>query len=194
MTGQEYMDTLSKLTKRDLNELAHKHGVIVSYGDTKNVMTKAFLRWVKFEGGDYRATLVDVDQIIADKAKPDPSKLSTAHPDVKRLIAATYPDYRGRKVQISMQDTYHMEDYWAGGSRTYVKALDLATFKVSGHTATNPFEYATHAEFDIPDGVAMVEHIIFCGKDLGIRIVVNTNTYPKMLGPSPTAALPAWTR
>lgn len=110
-----------------------------------------------------------------------PIALSKTTPEVKALLKATYPDYRGRTIKLEVQDTYYMHDYWTGGSRTYVKAFDLGTGKIAGHNADNPFERQAHASFPIPDGVAMVEHVIFCGKDCGIRVIVNTATAPKAL-------------
>jgi len=110
-------------------------------------------------------------------------KLSRQHPDVAKLIAKTYPDYKGRKVELREANDYHFQNYWDGGTRYYVEAMDLATGQVNPPigTTTNPFNRESHATFNIPDGIALVEHIYFCGKDCGIRVNVNSNTYPKLL-------------
>lgn len=112
-----------------------------------------------------------------------PQRLRRSHPEVKALLALTYPEYTGRSIVLAQQDRYHMADYWDGGSRTYVTAVDLATMRTHAPAsfAHTPFAKGAHGSFDIPDGVAMVEHVIYCGRDLGIRVVVNANTFPLAL-------------
>ena len=109
--------------------------------------------------------------------------LRRSTPEVKDLLSRTYPDYRGLKISLRSAEAYHLGNYWDGGTRNYVVALDLATMAVAPPVSdsTNPFTDTAHATVAIPDGVAFVEHTIFCGKDLGIRIYVNKATFPKML-------------
>lgn len=110
-------------------------------------------------------------------------KLSRTHPQVKELLANTYPDYNGREIELVEHDTYYMQDYWSGGTRYYVQAVNLADLSTEEPKSffQNPFNQQAHASFLIPDGYAMVEHIYFFSRDLGIRINVNKNTYPKLL-------------
>ena len=94
---------------------------------------------------------------------------------LKAIAKYVYPEYRGRKLRIERADTYRMQNYWDGGSRSYVKALDLATGRVSeaAPSSGNPFNDIAHAVVAIPPGIALVEHSIFCGKDIGITVYVS---------------------
>lgn len=93
----------------------------------------------------------------------------------RRIALACYPEYKGRKIKVASEATYRMENYWDGGSRCYAKAYDLKTGTVAAAdiATTNPMNGKAHAEIEIPAGVAIVEHSIFCGKDCGITIYVN---------------------
>jgi hypothetical protein len=104
---------------------------------------------------------------------------------VKNILAVTYPDYKGRKFSIEFKDNITFYDTnWSGGSRTYY------TFLKSDYTAAilpspapwvNPYEGLT---VKIPDDILIVEHVYFCGSDMGIRIIASTshlNRYQKML-------------
>jgi len=107
--------------------------------------------------------------------------------DVADIVKATYPDYKGRQFELAFQERYYMSDYWSGGSRTYVTALKLENGQLGLSSpdvvAHNPFNQKAHSEFDIPKNVMLVERVFFCGKDLGIRIVVHPDSVfiPRLL-------------
>jgi len=98
-------------------------------------------------------------------------RVSRANPMVARLLAATFPDYRGRKIELRSWDRPRtLENYWDGGTRSYWSMVEITTGRVGTPTNDNPFEPAAHDKWDLPSGWVAVEHIIFCGHDLGIRI------------------------
>ena len=109
-------------------------------------------------------------------------------PTIARLIQATFPSYRGAKVQVTTGETYTPENYWSGGSKTYAVALSLETSAVSqlNRATENPMNNAAHVTVPIPQGVAIVEHVIFDGKDSGIRIIVHPENLAPFL-PAPNA-------
>ena len=115
-------------------------------------------------------------------------KVKLSKDQVRNILKATYPEYRGRTFRLQTQETYQMENYWSGGSRTYVKGLvkDGESFKVlePDGRASNPMNARAHAEFEIPKNVVMVEHVYFCGADLGIRLIVHPESelFPKLIG------------
>jgi hypothetical protein len=113
----------------------------------------------------------------------EPIKVSKSNPEIKRIVAACYPAYKGRKIRVAAATQYHMSNYWDGGSRDYVVAYSLATGEVSApsRAASNPMNGAAHSTVEIPAGVALVEHTIFCGKGIGIRIYVNPANMPLLL-------------
>ncbi len=107
--------------------------------------------------------------------------------DVATIVEAAYPEYTGRKFSLVFKERYYMNDYWSGGSRTYVTALKLENGRLGLSSpdvaAQNPFNQKAHVEFDIPKNVMLVEHVFFCGKDLGIRIIIHPDSIfiPKLL-------------
>lgn len=117
----------------------------------------------------------------------DGQKLSTANPLVKRVLAATFPEYRGRKVKArAWLRPQVLSNYWDGGTRSFYKAVRIEDGAIADFGTDNPFVRSTHEPVDLPAGVLLVEHVIFCGKDLGIVIWARTDALdagitPKML-------------
>ena len=97
-------------------------------------------------------------------------RVSRVNPHVARILAATFPDYSGRRIELRLwTGPRRLENYWSGGTRSYWTMIDVAG-RSGRPTNDNPFHDDAHAEFDLPAGWLAVEHCIFCGKDLGIRI------------------------
>ena len=103
--------------------------------------------------------------------------LTVPKKDVAFLVTRTFPNYTGRKFRIVPAETVTLHDVnWGDGSRNQyrVTALSLDAESVKAVPApapwANPYEGAI---MPIPQGWAVVEHSIFCGKDCGIRIHVN---------------------
>lgn len=93
----------------------------------------------------------------------------------KNMAKAAFPEYRGRKFRTRQSATYQMENYWDGGTRTYVKAVNLETGAIVAPESftTNPMNGGAHAQFAIPQGVALVEHSFFCGADCGLTFITS---------------------
>ena len=92
---------------------------------------------------------------------------------IKTLARAAFPEYKGRKIKTAQRASYTMSNFWDGGSRTFVKAVNLATGKMvdPSELTANPMNGAAHATFQIPAGIAIVEHSFFCGQDCGLTVV-----------------------
>lgn len=117
-------------------------------------------------------------------------KVSRADKGIKAILIAAHPTWTGRKVHVQPATEYKMANYWDGGSRDYVMAYELATGRVYGpaiHTE-NPINGAAHATVRIPEGVLIVEHSVFCGKDAGVTIYAHPANMPRLL-PTDEAAL-----
>ncbi len=107
------------------------------------------------------------------------NKISYADPRVKRIVNDCYPTYRGRKVRVSIGIPKNVDSYWDGGSKdsyTFYQPSTRKTFHV--HT-NHPFFEANqprtiNAE-TVPEDVLLIEHSIFCGKDIGITIHIPEN-------------------
>jgi hypothetical protein len=115
-----------------------------------------------------------------------------ANTEQTRAIArAAFPDYTGRTIRICASRTVNCASYWAEGYRSYFVALDLATMRTSP-PAQSAFD-RTIAGLDcvtVPMGAAIVEHVIFCGRDSGITIHVHPDSLAPLLPATPTAIDP----
>ena len=102
------------------------------------------------------------------------TKLSITNPDVRKIVKATYPTYRGRKIYFNDQvPTYELRSYWDEGSRTYYIFYQPSTGKTWALGTNHPwFERDKPAPTcdKMPDDVALVAHHIYSGKDCGITI------------------------
>lgn len=111
-------------------------------------------------------------------------KLSVADVLVRRIVSATYPAYRGRKITLCPQSyPLNVKSYWEGGSRSYFAFLRLDTFQASAMPAQSGFDQQIQGadSVTLPEGIACVEHVYFCGTDLGLRIHVNPANMAKLL-------------
>lgn len=113
-------------------------------------------------------------------------KVSRTDPIVRRIIEATFPDYPGRKVFIVPRTIpLDVRSYWCGGSRSYFTFYDLR----DGRTMAMPPQSAFDKEVPgadsvtVPENFVCVEHVYFCGKDLGLRIYVNPKNLAALLFP-----------
>lgn len=105
---------------------------------------------------------------------------------VPAIVNATFPGYKGRKIGVKAVESVTFIDVnWSGGTRSQYRACALdgtPTERQPNMGAmppwANPFEGKTVA---LPAGFVIVEHVMFCGKDLGLRIYVNPADMPKLL-------------
>lgn len=97
--------------------------------------------------------------------------LSRANPLVKRLLAATFPQYKGRKIKARLwRGPMQLQNYWDGGSRSYYVAVRIVDGAVSDFATDNPFERSSHEPVDLPVGVILVERSIFMGRESGLTV------------------------
>lgn len=105
--------------------------------------------------------------------------------DVKSILEKTYPEYTGRKFKAEICTTYHMENYYDGGTCYECTLMNFDGEVIpSSSLKFNPLtDPRAHATFTIPDDVMVVEHCHFCGQDLGIRFIVSPTSkfLPKIL-------------
>jgi len=105
--------------------------------------------------------------------------------DTRELALKAFPEYRGRKVKLEVQSyPLNCASYWSGGSRSYFRFVRLSDGAVSRQMpAQSAFDKPVSGidSVELPEGIACIEHIIFCGKDLGLRIHVNPANVAKLL-------------
>jgi hypothetical protein len=119
----------------------------------------------------------------------DPADKSTAAQGVIKLCQSAYPAYRGRSYQLQIVDyQLDLRSYWDGGSRS-----KWAFVKLDG-SATSPPLPDQHPVYDrpvaglegvtLPEGTGVVEHAIFCGKDMGLTLCIGPKNAARLL-PNP---------
>lgn len=104
---------------------------------------------------------------------------------LRKIIAATFPSYRGRKFKLSTDIPTRIDSYWSGGSKSSFSFYELSTGKVLDVASNHPFfEAGNPRELDgLPPGIILVKHSIFCGKDMGITVYANSGDLTPMLPP-----------
>jgi hypothetical protein len=106
--------------------------------------------------------------------------------DVPHIIRATFPGYTGKKVEVRASESVTISNLnWGGGSRSQYAACTLDGEPTGNAFAANqadPWKNKVEGQsVAVPPGHALVEHCLFCGKDLGLRIYVNPADMPRYL-------------
>ena len=94
--------------------------------------------------------------------------------EAKRLFKVAFPSYAGRKFKIrAVSGSVNMRSSWGGGSRDYFKVVSFCgeTFEMPAQSMFDQKVEGSDA-FMIPEGMAVVQHSIFNGKDMGLTIIV----------------------
>jgi hypothetical protein len=58
---------------------------------------------------------------------------------VKRIVAACYPEYRGRKFRVSDEVPETLDSYWDGGSRDSYVFYQIGTGRAIAVHSNHPF-------------------------------------------------------
>ena len=104
--------------------------------------------------------------------------------------------YTGRKFEVIALERVHITSYWDGGTRSYWAVLtvgqDAASSPSMAVTTIGKPELHVVGECggmgqpagftqEIDANTIVAQHVIFCGKDLGIRFYVNPARLPQYL-------------
>jgi hypothetical protein len=102
---------------------------------------------------------------------------------IPSMLLKAFPDYNGRKFKIEVRQNYFMQNYWSEGTRYYCKAVNMVTGEIVDPSwdTQNPFKQIAHSTIEIPVGVCIVEHVIFCGKCLGLRFYIREENLARLL-------------
>ncbi len=105
--------------------------------------------------------------------------------DALKTLARTLFGYLGRTFQVQAHDhPYTLHDLqWGGGTKsTYVVVQGDGAYDFSTQAARF---FPPSIEVEITPDTLLVEHHIFCGKDMGICLHVHPSRLPKLLPPPP---------
>lgn len=94
---------------------------------------------------------------------------------IKPVLDVTFPEYKGRTFKVQFTDKVTFSDTnWGGGTRSFYKFVQMDTGKVAPLSVPAPWDNQYEGKtMDLPENIVVVEHIIFCGQDLGIRFYVH---------------------
>jgi hypothetical protein len=100
----------------------------------------------------------------------------------KPFIEKTFPEYSGRKFFVEFEETvFFWDTNWGGGTRNVFKAMSFDG-KVFGMNVPAPWKNMVEGtSLHLNENVVVVEHSIFCGCDMGIRIHAHPSLSPKLL-------------
>ena len=107
------------------------------------------------------------------------------HPELSRVVRAACPRYAKRKAFFHVSETVTLGGtYWDGGSRSTYTAVRLADGFSLGAPQYAPPQFGGPRQSPvvaIPQGVAIVETGIFCGKPATASITINPCDATKFL-------------
>jgi len=114
--------------------------------------------------------------------------IHTDAPEVRAIAAIAFPPYHGKTFQVQAHSvSMRLDSCWSGGSRSFYAVVDMVTGRnisipENGTPFCNGGQIFTIET--LPANIAIVEHCIFCGKDMGIRIYVAPENLNKFALPA----------
>ena len=113
------------------------------------------------------------------------STIYLAPADVPDVFKRAFPSYRGRTYAVEAAESVQLTDnYWSGGTKYTYHGVDIATGQVFNPECQeygNPFIHPDVPTVVLEPGKAVVCHRVFCGKDMGIKILVHPDNLRKLL-------------
>ncbi len=117
------------------------------------------------------------------------TRIPVKRAEVARLIAATFPNFRGRKIYREVTDRVLLHDLnWSGGTRNVYRSCTIAGTPVGGSDKygrmapwENPAEGAT---LPLPAGFVVVCSGEFQGRSTGLTIYVHPDDLTPELPPA----------
>jgi len=113
------------------------------------------------------------------------------HRDVVAIVAATFPQYRRKKVWIRAAETVTLSDLnWSGGTRSEYRSCTLPGVTGKAQVGGSMDRYHQRAPWDnpaegqtvpIPQGMVVVRGGHFCGKESMLTLHVHPADMPKYL-------------
>ena len=104
--------------------------------------------------------------------------------EVAELLAAAFPEYRGRKFKVAVSESVYVDRAWGGGSRERIVALTNPTGTFwEAHYPIVPIMQAPCGNLPLDQNAVYAVHSIFCGKDTGVTFHVHPQSayLPKMI-------------
>lgn len=114
-------------------------------------------------------------------------KLELPHTDPRLIPFASAVPYKGRRtVKVEARETVSVADYWDDGSRNYFYFMNLNGTTISDAAVGfvqqergNPYSQRIGTA-KLQAGLVGVEHTIYRGKDLGLRVYFCPDDYKRL--------------
>ena len=101
----------------------------------------------------------------------------SSSPELARIVRAADNSYRKREASLQVRETVCLSNtYWDGGSRSTYVAVDLVTLRSSAAEQFAPGAFGGPAAAPmvrIPEGIAIVQTGVFCGKTANATVYIN---------------------
>lgn len=106
------------------------------------------------------------------------------YPKLVEFMLKCYPEYNGRKFYVEACDhEFETHSYWSGGSKEefcFIKT-NGSILQVPSHTHPYTQHCKENRKAKLVPGLACVVHTYFCGQDLGLKIMLHPNDFPKLI-------------
>ena len=108
--------------------------------------------------------------------------------EVPKAWRKAFPNYKGRKFTLEVGQVVDMSNgYWSGGTKSYYAAVNLSSGEVTSAilALSNPFAGGANPELmnvGLNPNFVVVEHVLFCGDDLGLRFHVHPDALKAIAG------------
>jgi len=117
----------------------------------------------------------------------------TIHLDPAQIPAHLKRRYSGKAFKAKITESITIPSYagnWSGGSRDTYELIDLATGEAvaASDNVSAPWDKREDRTIKLREGFAVVEHSIFCGKDMGLTFYLLPANAAALL-PAPSAEL-----
>lgn len=113
--------------------------------------------------------------------------MTTIHLEGRDIPAFLRGGYSGNKFQVRVCETVTIPadaGLWSGGSRSQYVGVDMVSYTryPLSYDNTSPWNEARKEHtVKLEPGKAIVEHSMFCGKDMGLRIYIHPDNATKLL-------------
>lgn len=106
---------------------------------------------------------------------------------VRKLLEATFPEYKGRSFNVHAASSVRIYDLnWCGGTRNEYRACTLdgiSSGSLEAANARHPMQNigVEGSECAIPQGFILARSGFFCGQPTGVTFYINPADMPKQL-------------
>ena len=113
--------------------------------------------------------------------------MNTIYLEPNQVPSTLKGNYCGKKFKAVITETITIPrnaGIWGGGSRDTFSFIEIATGRSipAPGQSTAPWDSSRREwNMPLPEGVAMVEHSIFCGKDMGLTFYLRSENAQKLL-------------